>query len=632
MKNPAEAFSAASQTAVATAAAFLMLFLLACGAPPMTTTTTMHLISLVVTPSASSIALGQVQQLKATGVFSDGTIKDLTQSAAWTSSTPALAGVDASGLVTSLSPGAANVTAAIEDFRSSAVLSISKAALVSIALSPEASSVALGNTIQLTATGTYTDKTTQDLSSLVTWTSSQPDVAVMSSSGLAVSRSIGTSTVAAALGSIDASTPLTVSAAGLVSIAVAQNHTAIPLGTTAQFTAKGTYTDGSTQDLTSSVRWSSLPAGVLNMASTGLATTKTTGAATITAASGPISGSGALTVTAAALTSISVVSSNPAMPLGTRQQLTATGTYTDGSTHDLTTSAAWSSTSADVVTSSGGGLVSANSLGSATISAVSAAISGNIDLTVSQATLSSISITPASLTMPLAGSHQLSATGIYTDGSSHDITQSVTWTVDDPTVAGIDSTGTATALKVGATNVESSSGGATGSITLTVQPLSAVGYFTHAASDPDANVRMTNPGTTGANLCSMVYVFDQDQQMAECCGCVISPDGLRTLSLKNDLLSNPLTGVSPVAGSVMLVPSDYATNTSCNAATLTPSGLTVAWATHLQTTPASPATATETPLSLTPLDPALTSALQAQCSFIQQLGSGHGICSCGTGD
>jgi len=632
MLNYGEEIFAVLKKVTGTAATLSILLVTACGTPPMTAGGAPHLTALYVAPETSSIALGQTVQLKATGVFSDGSSKDVTQSAVWTISNPSIASVDSSGLATSLSTGTANVVAASGGHSSSSVLTISKAALLSIAVSPSDLSVVLGNDMQLTATGTFTDKSTQDLTNLVTWASSQPGVAIVSSSGLAVSRSVGTSAITATLDSVNASTPLTVSSAGLVSIAVNENHATIPLGTTAQFTAKGVYTDGSTQDLTNTVTWTSTPSGILSISSSGLAKGKTIGVATVSAKSGSVSGTGALTVSPAVLTSIGVVAALQAMPLGTRQQLNAIGTYTDGSTGDLTASAAWSSESADIVSISPSGLAAANKLGSATVSASFTGISGSAALAVSSATLASISVSPANPTMPLGSSRQLAATGLYTDGSTHDVTQSVTWNVDNPAIANVSGTGVATAQQVGATGVESSLGDVVGSVTLTVQPLAAIGYFTQTTPDADAAIRITNTGSTGQNLCAMVYVFDQDQQMAECCGCLISPDGLRTFSLQKDFLSNPLTGTSPVAGSVMIVPADPSSNPSCNAASITPWGLAVAWTTHLQNAQTNQPATTEEPLSFTPLSSTLSSALQAQCNFVQQLGSGHGICGCGTGD
>ncbi len=70
-----------------------------------------------------------------------------------------------------------------------------------------------------------------------------------------------------------------------------------------------------------------------------------------------------------------------------------------------------------------------------------------------------------------------------------------------------------------------------------------VDYFANntTAGAPDGTVRINNPGTTNGNLCAMIYVFDNDQEMNECCGCITTPDGLRTLSVKNNLTNNPLT-------------------------------------------------------------------------------------------
>jgi uncharacterized protein YjdB len=175
------------------AVSLFILFLLACGAPPITSSGVPHMTSLVIITQTSSIALGQTTQLKAMGMYSDGSSKDLTQSAVWTTANPEVASVDSSGLVASVAVGSVSVTAANGGHHGSLVLTVSKAALVSLTVSPSGSSVALGNTIQLAATGTYSDKSTQDLTGGVNWASSQPGVAVVSSSGLAASRSVGTS-------------------------------------------------------------------------------------------------------------------------------------------------------------------------------------------------------------------------------------------------------------------------------------------------------------------------------------------------------------------------------------------------------------------------------------------------------
>jgi hypothetical protein len=56
-------------------------------------------------------------------------------------------------------------------------------------------------------------------------------------------------------------------------------------------------------------------------------------------------------------------------------------------------------------------------------------------------------------------------------------------------------------------------------------------------------------------LCALIYVFTADQQLAECCGCPVTPNGLLTLSVTNDLTSNSLTGVKPQRGVIKLLSS-----------------------------------------------------------------------------
>lgn len=86
----------------------------------------------------------------------------------------------------------------------------------------------------------------------------------------------------------------------LVSIAVTPQNISIDSGTTAQLTATGTYSDNTTQDITTSVIWSSSNTAVATISnstgSNGLATALGTATTTITASSGGISGLTLLTV------------------------------------------------------------------------------------------------------------------------------------------------------------------------------------------------------------------------------------------------------------------------------------------------------------------------------------------------
>lgn len=157
-----------------------------------------------------------------------------------------------------------------------------------------------------------------------------------------------------------------------------------------------------------------------------------------------------------------------------------------------------------------------------------------------------------------------------------------------------------------------------------------VNYFSNnVAAAPDATVRIDNPGLTYGWLCSMIYVFDADQQMSECCGCMQSHNNLNTYSVKLQLTNNPLTGVISSNGVIKIVsapfPGGFCDATSAYKATPN----LRAWVTHIQNPVGGSYPITETESSDSTLGATELSNLQAQCSFINILGSGHGLCSCG---
>jgi hypothetical protein len=161
-----------------------------------------------------------------------------------------------------------------------------------------------------------------------------------------------------------------------------------------------------------------------------------------------------------------------------------------------------------------------------------------------------------------------------------------------------------------------------------------VNYFSNngVGTAPDSTVRIDNPGLTYGNLCAMIYVFDQDQQLTECCGCIETHNGLRTLSVRWNLTSNPLTGVLSTAGVIKVV-SAAVNNSPCDpTSNVTPTPNLRVWVTHIQNAVGSAWPITETESSDSTLGASELANLQAQCAFVNILGSGHGICSCGTGD
>ena len=165
------------------------------------------------------------------------------------------------------------------------------------------------------------------------------------------------------------------------------------------------------------------------------------------------------------------------------------------------------------------------------------------------------------------------------------------------------------------------------------QDVYQVNYFENSqtAGAPDGAVYITNPGLTYGNICAQIYVFTPDQQMAECCGCVQSHNDLSYLSVNTNLTANPLTGV-PVTGGVIKIVASAVNGSPCDpTANVTPTPNLRAWGTHIQYPVAGTYPITETQFLDSTLGATELAALQAQCSFINILGSGHGVCTCGGG-
>jgi hypothetical protein len=158
-----------------------------------------------------------------------------------------------------------------------------------------------------------------------------------------------------------------------------------------------------------------------------------------------------------------------------------------------------------------------------------------------------------------------------------------------------------------------------------------VNYFSNnVMNGPDGTVYITDTGssiagTNKGNLCAMIYVFRPDQQMAECCGCELTPDGLRTLSVGTDLTDNPLTSPAFPTGIIKIVSSSgYPT---CNPRHPVPVAGIRAWGTHVQA-----AAITETEFLDATLSAGELANLGPVCASILLEGSGAGSCTCGTGD
>ena len=154
------------------------------------------------------------------------------------------------------------------------------------------------------------------------------------------------------------------------------------------------------------------------------------------------------------------------------QQFTATATYGNNTMGDVTNTVTWTSSSTGIATINSAGLATGVALGTTTIKAKSGSVSASTVLTVSNHTITSITISPANPTITFSlgqTAEQFTAMANYSDNTSGDVTNQVTWTSGTTTVATINASGLATVTSTGTTTIGAALGGVNASTVLTAQ-------------------------------------------------------------------------------------------------------------------------------------------------------------------
>jgi len=266
--------------------------------------TAAKLVSITLLPNpAGSIAKGTTLQLTATGFFDDGKTQDLTDTATWASSMTTVATISndpiSNGLATGRAEGTTNITARVvigtTTVTSAPVtLTVTAATLVSVAITPATPSVAKGATLNLVATGTFTDGSTQVMTNTVTWASAAQTTATVSNAagqrGRVTGVAVGMVVITATSGSKAGQVTLNVTAPVVASIAVTPATAGLTLArnATRQFTAEATLTDGTKQTISATATWTSSTPATATISASGLATGVAAGTTQISATSGGV--------------------------------------------------------------------------------------------------------------------------------------------------------------------------------------------------------------------------------------------------------------------------------------------------------------------------------------------------------
>jgi uncharacterized protein YjdB len=417
-----------------------------------------------VTPAEVGVRVGEGSvQLAAAVVDSAGS--PLTgRTVSWTSSASGVASVSTSGLVTGLTVGTATITATSEGKSGTATVTVTVAPVASVAVSPASASVLIGGTVPLTATPK--DSAGNALSGrVVTWTSSAPAVATISASGLVTGVSAGSATFTASSEGKSGTATVTVSPVPVASVTVSPASPSVLIGQTAQLSA--TPKDANGNPLTGRVvTWTTSAPAVATVSASGLVTGVAPGSATITATSEGKSGSAALTVSSVPVATVTVSPASASIRVGATAQLTATTKDSAGGVLTGRT-VTWSTSAAAVATVSASGLVTGVAAGTATITATSEGKSGASAITVTVVPVASVTIAPASVSLFVSKTAQLTVT--TKDSAGNVLTgRAVTWASGNTTVATVSAAGLVTAKAAGSATITATSEGKSGTAATTV--------------------------------------------------------------------------------------------------------------------------------------------------------------------
>jgi hypothetical protein len=371
-----------------------------------------------------------------------------------------------------------------------------KSQVDSLAVTPATQSIAVGQTANFTATGTFNHgshpATTQDETSESSWVSSNPGVATVESPGVVLAKSSGTATITASIagytGELSSSALLTVTGAGgagsdIVSINVIPGTQSVATpNQTSQFLAIGVTSAGTTVNLNGTVAWYSSDSAVASInGSTGLAQGASQGTTTITAIANNAdntvaTGEAILTVLSGAqeqITSLSIIPGSESLSAeGQTSQLIAIGTSgTTGLQTDVTNITTpstttgyltWGSSTPSIATicnndlpvtnpvtctATTNGLVTGQSVGFTTITAYWTNEPGNTVVTATPVTITttsspapepllSLTVVPSSLTVAnLQDTGNFLAIGTFSSAPYvRDLTNTVTWLSSFPNI------------------------------------------------------------------------------------------------------------------------------------------------------------------------------------------------------
>lgn len=412
-------------------------------------------VGLVLSPASITVPAGFQREIRATARYSDGTNTDVTGLVAWDVIDEDILEMRVGGIMQSISSGQTSLTAAFAGHVSNAVnVTVTDAEVTAIQITPSLQVIPKGNTIEYSARANLSDGTSSDISSDVEWHVANPAIGTITDNGTFFGLTIGSTNVSASYDDVTSNfAEAIVNDARVTDIQLTPVTVDAPIGTTYQFTATATFTDGTNRDITNSGAWVSSDMDIAAISPSGEVEAVTEGTSSITVSrDGVTSNVATVNVTDAVLTAVELRPQAIVLPRGMTIELTALGYYSDNTSVDITNIVDWHIEDPSYI-SVQNAVVSADEVGVTTLMAKKEGISSNtVDVTVNNAVVIDISVQPDSLSIPKGISDSVTATGTFSDNTVADITGAVAWEIGDTDIATV-RLGTIDGVQIGETTL-----------------------------------------------------------------------------------------------------------------------------------------------------------------------------------
>jgi len=242
-----------------------------------------QLVSLRVEPQSVTLDIDDTVQLTVWATYSDNSVADVTSQSSFRTSDFAVASVSAAGLVTAEGEGLATATAGFETLEDGCQVQVNPPELVAVEVFPANVTMNIGDTVNLFVRASYSDGSTQPVTLLAGYDSSDPLVASVDSAGVVTANSGGTASITASYGGLSDDCQVRVNAPELVSIDVEPESADLNIGGSVRLTVWANYSDGGRVDVTISADFESSDPLVAEVQGAGLVVALAEGPAVITA-------------------------------------------------------------------------------------------------------------------------------------------------------------------------------------------------------------------------------------------------------------------------------------------------------------------------------------------------------------